>query len=58
LFGIERLAALIDVANLHRLADLQRAFVRLFLPVIIRNRVVLPAPVRRPMTPTIRRAAA
>ena len=51
LVGIE-LARLIDVADLHGLAEPQRARVGLLLPVIIRNSVVLPAPLG-PMTPTM-----
>ena len=53
LVGAKRVARLIDVADLHRLAEPQRAGVGLLpVPVIIRNSVVLPAPFG-PITPTI-----
>ena len=52
LVGVQRLARLVDVTDLHRLADLERAGVGLLPPVNMRNSVVLPAPFG-PMTPTM-----
>jgi hypothetical protein len=52
LVGVERVAALVDIAELHALADADRAGIRLSWPVIMRNSVVLPAPFG-PMMPTM-----
>ena len=53
LLGVERLAALVDIGQLDRLADAQAALVGLLPgPVIRRSRVVLPAPLG-PITPTM-----
>ena len=50
--GVERVARLVDVGQLDRLAEGDAAGVGLLRPVSIRNSVVLPAPLG-PMTPTM-----
>ena len=52
LLGVERFARLIDVADLHRLAELSVPPSGCSCPTSIRNSVVLPAPFG-PMTPTM-----
>ena len=53
LVGVERVADLVDITELHRLADLAASPPSGFSwPVIMRNSVVLPAPFG-PMTPTM-----
>jgi hypothetical protein len=53
LVAIERVAALVDIGEICTVSPTRdRAAVGLFLPVIIRNSVVLPAPFG-PMTPTM-----
>jgi hypothetical protein len=52
LVRVERVAALVDVAELDRLAEADLPAVGFSWPVIILNSVVLPAPLG-PMTPTM-----